>query len=401
MPHKIIQSLLAAALLVLTALLIALGQAQAQTGDEPPQSYLPIVMREHDAAWRWLPVETLTPAPNPNTGDSLLLAIDNQGQTHLLWDTLYSPRFIYHSYQAGGAWTPPAPISETLGTSYTLYAPLRDAAGRLHLVWRTYLGSGIDTPYRLMYAVFDGASWKASEIHRTANSGIQGMPHSDDLGGLRITYLDSSISAKPAYQVARTSGGWSFPWPINPTQSVSLVWPDMQGGVRFYDNDYSGLLHYTHWKNGAFLINDLPATGKVSSRQSQLDGQNNLQLFWSGTVPVPGGNVTGMHHQCFSSALAMGAEQVLSGETAITGSPRAGSDGVSRVVIAWKQNGADLLWLTIWDGCRKVKQISAPLGVFTDWSLQAAAISHDPRKVCVLAKKLYSSDTFALLCAEY
>lgn len=136
--------------------------------------------------------------------------------------------------------------------------------------------------------------------------------------------------------------------------------------------------------------------GKVSDRDSQLDGLNNLHVFWSGAVPVPGGSVTGLYHQCFVNNQTWETPQVLTGQEALAGSAVKASDGNGGVALAWRQGTK--VYLTLWDGCTQTARKTVPLPG-SNWNLRAVALSDNPQKVCLLLSPLYSS-TYNVICAE-
>ena len=379
---------------------MGISPASARQTTESPL-YLPLVMNGFDGTWHWQKPEMLTLTPRPNIINPQFLVVKDDGQVHLLWDTIIGDRFIYQTYQTSQGWSPVGPIAETLGSSYTIYAPVLDQSGQLHLLWRNWLGSGIEKPYRLMYARFDGAQWQETEIYRTTNSYVQGMVHLNADGSPAITYVDSMFAVSPAYQTRLIPGGWLAPVEIAPTFSSSLTWPDMQGGVHFYSqNSAEHYLYYSYWLNGGFVIKDRVIDGNISSRETQLDGQSNLHLYWVGQVPVPGGQVRGIHRQCLdNSSLVFTPEEYLTGEDEVDGTPRAASDGISQIVLGWKQAGTDRLWLVVWEGCQETERISISIPEVPYWNLLAVGINQK-HKVCALVQKP-ATDQFALLCAEY
>jgi hypothetical protein len=370
-------------------------------GDELPSEYrvyLPLVTHNYDASWQWREPEpvTLTPTPwsNPVT------AVDHQGRLHIFWETLSQPRFIYHTYQTSEGWTAPDAIAQTLGTSQILFPPLVDLTGDLHLVWRNYLGLGIEKPYRLMYARFDGLHWTAEEeLYRTGNSGVQAMVHHDQQGNIRVTLLDNTMTTT-AHQLIRWSDGWHVLGIVQPGHLTQWVWPDMGGGIHFYGSNFSNQLYYSHWRDGQFQVHNYQSTGAVHNRNTQLDGQNNLHTFWKASVPVPGGTVTGLYHQCLQSDLSWRSQEVLSGYSAVTGEVPKAADIFSRVAISWKDSSPAPFNIGLWEGCNQLSQKVIPMSEPHNWDLKALALAQTPPKACVLFRRLFDSRQYTAVCAD-
>jgi hypothetical protein len=236
-----------------------------------------------------------------------------RGRLHLFWDTLDGPGFIYHAMQTERGWTEPAPVAPSNGTSYTLYEPYVDANGAIHLLWRNWLGSGIEKPQRLLYASFDGDVWSTEEQVASFDYELQGMVHGGEGGVIHVTYVWGMISSHESH-TTRSASGWSAPVELKPAHTISLVWVDRQGGVHLYGSDYSNnRVRYSYWKSGTFPVSERVMEGRVYGRRSLLDGLNNLHLYWSGTVPVPGGQVSGLYHQCVEDNRVFGPQEIPSG----------------------------------------------------------------------------------------
>ena len=139
---------------LILAALLGIVPSLAQTGGSN-NIYLPTVSNQFDPAWLWHDAQRLKLSPSPDAYDPMPLAIDSAGQPVLIYDTYYTPRYIYYTYPSAQGWITPTQIADTLGTSYTLYPPARDEQGKLHLLWSNSLGTGVSDPYRLMYASLD------------------------------------------------------------------------------------------------------------------------------------------------------------------------------------------------------------------------------------------------------
>jgi hypothetical protein len=362
--------------------------------------YLPLVAKNFDPSWAWSnPITaTLTPAPY----HAPLATIDHLGRLHILWDTLTPPQFIYHTYLTAQGWTSPTAVAQTLGTSEVMYPPLVDTAGILHLAWRNNLGTSVTNPYRIMYARFDGTQWSSEEeVFRSAFT-LQALLHTDQLDQIRIGALVSTafISfSSNTYDFVRSVQGWSSYGPLPDPSTATWIWPDMQGAIRFYGDFGSNAIAFTLWKDGHVLTNAQTINGgTVSARNTQLDGQNNLHVFWTGQVPVPGGFATGLYHQCLSGQLVWDQPRTLSGLDNVASLSAKASDNSSRVVLGFKKTSTGEVELYLFQGCGSLASSIAP--VKPNFDVLAMALSHTPSKLCVLSRKAFTSDMFETVCSD-
>ncbi len=313
--------------------------------------YLPIITNNQDTRWHWLEPTQVTLTPSPNTSSPIFLAVDPDRRIHILWDTINHPRFIYHTFQSETGWSEIRPIAQTLGTSKTLSPPIIDSHGNLHLVWKDWLGFGVADAYRLMYATFASDSWSSEEeVWHTENSYIQGMPQFDNPENVLVTLLDSNYLSSFIIQTERGDGSWTKIHSIDPQHPISLVWPDLRGGVHIYGDEYPDQLNYSYWRNDVFEVDNRQIGGQISYHDTQLDGMNNLHVFWNSQVPVPGGTVNGIYYDCLAANSNWAGAQVITGEDASTGGPLKASDGVSRVALGWEGTPGHQLKLMISGG---------------------------------------------------
>ncbi len=372
--------------------------SQAQENEH--QIYLPLVTNNFDPAWHWQEPTMVTLNPNPNTSDPMLMAIDADGFPHIWWDTFYSPRFIYHTHLTAQGWFTPTHVAETLGTSETLYPPVRDNQGNIHLLWHNWLGVGIENDYRLMFASFSNSQWNPEEVVTQSDQNRQGMLHLDSQGGLHATYTGSLFFSVIAH-TSRIDTGWTPPDDIDPDHSVSQVWPDMQGGVHLYgDISYpTQHVNYSYWKDGQFLVDVQTTPGDLPYGDSQLDGKNNLHLFRLAQVPIPGGTVNGIYHRCLTNNLTWTEERVLSASQNTKSPLLKASDQVSQVVLVWQESAGNRVHVAIFDECSQTRQVTITLPIENTWELESATISQSPYVFCFLARKLYTSTEFLVQCA--
>ncbi len=359
--------------------------------------YLPVLQNQVEVSWGWH--EPVNIVLNPRPFNKPVSIIDHNGRLHLFWDTLTEPRLIYHTYLSEQSWAEIKPIAQTIGTSYLLYSPVISEDGLLHFVWRNWLGTGLENPYRLLYARFDGLHWNAEEeIVRTAYE-MQAMVQTGEPREIHVTYVEPLFFSR-IHQSKRTEKGWESISNVNPSHSVSLVWPDRFGGIHLYESyNYTNDLHYSYWLNGSFVIENSVFHGNLLGHESQLDGQKNLHIFWTGQVPVVGCQIQGLYYQCLSNSLLASPEEILSGETEITGPVIKASDNRSQIALAWKEAESGNIQLMIRNECSLGKTKSIPLPEGVNWEASALALSAAPKKTCVLVKQPYTSN-YSGVCAE-
>jgi hypothetical protein len=376
--------------------------AQAQTVELDTYVFLPLVARDYDPTWQW--TSTFTPTLSPAPYHNPLMTIDQQGQVHLLWDTITSQdRFIYHTYLiTASTWTTPTTVAQSLGTSSVLYPPIVDSSGTIHLLWHneeTY-----NDPERALYAAFANGDWSAEEeVFRSprTHSTLQGMVHLDASRQLHATLVDSYLASR-VFHTVRTASSWSTPVEIGVPDHTYWIWPDRWGGVHFYGNDYDTPpnLYYSYWRDGSFVVQDRQATGQVNGRQTQLDGQNDLHIFWTAQVAIPGGNVTGIYHQCLDDDLQITSERVLSGQESAS-APVKAANQARWFALAWWENSAERVRLAVWDGCTRIYLKTVPLLTDATWTPKALAVSDEPGKVCLLSHTYsYYPGSYRVICAD-
>jgi len=272
--------------------------------------------------------------------------------------------------------------------------------GRIHLLWYnelTYSG-----PRRLLYSAFDGSQWSAEEeiYHVESPYSLQGMTHLDQAGQIHVTLLSSYIYAD-IYHTVREATRWSTPVniPRLHTFSPREWWPDQRGGVHIYESSYPNTVYYSYWRDGQFLVESAQTLGTLYGRYTQLDGLNNLNLFWLDYVPIPGGSVKGLHHQCLSDDLQWGAVQVPTGDKAVEYGLLQATDWGARFALVWRESYNDRLRMGVWQDCVLNDMKTIPLPNDSDWSAKTLAISHTPNKICLLVKTLYGS-SYRVICVD-
>ncbi|MGB9777605.1 MAG: hypothetical protein ACPLYD_16780 [Anaerolineae bacterium] len=384
--------------------LLAAGTIAAQSPDQNDDEhfvYLPLVAKEYDPTWVWREGITVTVTPSP---DDILMAIDRQGQVHLLWHPSYfSPKFIYHTFLSPSGWTSPTIVASSLGSSEVLFPPVVAPNGVLHLLWRNQKTS--NDPRRMLYAAFTNTGWTPEEEvfqARSSSSSLQGMVHLDASGTVHATMVDCSILSCNTYHTVR-SGNWQPAIQIPQPQYTDWVWPDRWGGVHFYGNDYSTppKLYYSYWREGQFLTRDRFAGYlKLFGRDTQLDGQNNLHIFWKDWVPIPGGQVTGLYYQCLSQNLTSSLPETLSGYSSVYEVVK-GAGYTGWVALAWRESegGVQRVRVGVWNGCSRMYLKTVP-GASGWKELKAVSVSESPPMVCLLGRPSYFSSPLEVVCAD-
>lgn len=379
--------------------------AQAQEPDPGHKIFLPVLTRSADLTWVWEESRHVKLSPIPN--HSPLSVIDLLGRVHYVWDTMsYSTgRFIYHTYWTGSDWAPTVKVANTLGYSETLLPPVVGPDGRIHLLWDNELSySG---PMRLMYAAFDGQSWSPEEeVYRSSGySNLSGQLRVDAQNRVHVL-----ISTSEGYfYSARNPSGWAPLAAINPSDQITFVswfqWLDRNGGARFYSYGYPSSSYFLYWFNGAFRGQAQPFAGTLWGRSTLLDGVDNLHTYWTADIPVPGGTVYGVRHQCLSPGLSWGPETVLSGQESIGNGVWTAESGAGRSIFAWMVYRSSEVSLVTLRGCGPAVLQKVPLGpppVSSSWGeLGSVTISgNQPAQICLLVEIPYYSSDFGVICAH-
>lgn len=163
-------------------------------------------------------------------------------------------------------------------------------------------------------------------------------------------------------------------------------------------------MYYLYWYEGEFSGGIIRFQGKVGSHQLDLDIQNNLHAYRDASVPVPGGSVTGLYHQCLNTSLTWSTPVALSKYDSVGYGSRASWDGNERMAFGWKEFGSTQLTIVVLDGCQESHRNVVLLPELPDVSswgnLASIAITDQPGKVCALIEIPYASTEFGLQCAD-
>lgn len=375
--------------------------SQAQS-TEQTSLFLPLVTNHYNPAWQWAPATVVDLIPTPDHAPQLL--IDNSGQLHLFWDTNRTPRLIYHTYWNGQSWSATTAIGQTLGSSTLTQAPLIDQQGTIHLSWQNDLGSGTDKQYRLLYNTFANQTWGTEqELFRNQYGGIASVFHVDGDDVLHLTFSFSDFFRSKYYQLTHTPSGWLTSPVLDPPHAKSLsvyAWaPDQQTGVRFYSGSGRERFYYSYWQNDQFSPSEQEVQGKLRGRTLLLDRDGHLHNLWHDQVPVPGGTVRGLCHQCLEPELQWGAQVVLSGQSAADGVVATTAANRSQIIMGWWESATQQGWLTTWQGCKQVEKVALNLAKPGSEIPYALTLSHSPHKVCILTRRS-SPVQYTVYCAD-
>jgi hypothetical protein len=360
--------------------------------------------------WQTATTSHPTLNPQPAAGSVPVMAYGHDGAVHLLWsvDDFWNPaQFIYHTNLITSTWSAPAPVSQSLGASSAPSQPLVAPDGTLHLMWLNEYGTY--SPNRVLYAAFQGGHWTpAEEVYReTGSNAIQwAVPQLDADGHVEAT-IDADPYDSALLHMTRTASGWGTPVLVQPANSLGfifdVVWPDRIGGIHFYrlsvaSNTYT----QSYWIGGGFVVQDQPIPAQLGSPNwptTRLDAQGNLHMYWTGLVPVPGGQVTGLYHQCLDANLNLSNSEVVSGQSALGGWAVA-TDESGRSAISWHEGNAILSHIALYQGCVHASTLDVPKDAAGTWNPEAIALSTTPNRLCAFSSDNGLPPVYTVQCVD-
>lgn len=406
--HQIITLMVLTLFLVFT--ISPITEVESLVSDPPPyKTYIPLVQKDYDPSWQWQPLQQITLSPAPL--DKPVTVIDSLGRLHIFWDVWPgNPQFIYHRYQIGSGWSDTEAIEQTLGASNLLAVPRAGPDGSVYIIWKNDLNFG--GPYRIMYAHWKDGVWDPeAELHRITNNSLGGLLNLDTNGQpMVIVWPSDDVMTRQYFFCRPTAAGCTGKVEIPVGNSSILSIPDVllldhSGGVSILYEAYINFTdhqYFAYWKNSSFIVNDLDIGGSVNYRSGIVDGQKNILLYHTSSVPVPGGNVTGLSQQCLAANHTWKPEQVISGQSQVSAYQYAVTYS-DAVVSAWQSSSAGPVTLDLLDNCNSTmrKTISLPPPSSSSWNgLVSLAASDQPKKICMVTPVAYASANFGVYCVN-
>lgn len=400
------RSLILVTLLGLAFAILIHTDSNAQEPDPLP-IYLPHITQGYD--YGFILEDPIAVELQPWPFSDPYLVVDSSGRPHILWDTYSSyPQFIYHTNLNMDGWTTPQPIAQTLGVSKLMYPPVPGNEEDIHFVWHNTIRNP-GALYRIMYNSWNGLEWgeEVELLGDSQYSEIFGQVRLNEQGIPNVIYSKANLISSDLF--IQHGNGTDFSariqidWPTN-SNSSKIVQLDNSGGVRFYwDDIWYEISHFAYWKNGGYATPDQAIYGRFQSRKSVLDQENNLHLFRSGYVSTPGGNVTGLYHQCLRNDQYFYQEQVLTGQKGVS-IFKYGLDDQSQFLIAWQGYSTPIVNIAFWDGCQNVNQKGFDLPDLPNgknWgTLASISRNKNAGKTCFLFRESSSVTKFWMICAR-
>ena len=260
-----------------------------------------------------------------------------------------------------------------------------------------------------MYAVWKDGAWsQEAELASTTVNSVHGSLNLDTSDHPIVIYSSSDDGFSTSHHFCR-------PYPQGCTTNLIIpslltfanesLFADTSGGVVIVTEGLElGVekVYYSYWKNGTLVINKHEIGGSVNYRNGLLDHQNNVLFYRTGSVPIPGGNVTGLYQQCLSANATWGKEWAISGQSKVGYYKYAISAG-NNIVSGWQSAYGTPVVLDLWDNCVSIKNkpISLPPPSTSSWgALSSLAVSDQPRKICLLMPILYTSSKYGVYCVD-
>jgi hypothetical protein len=371
---------------------------------DPKAIYLPIIMNNYDPSIQWEPMQEVQIPPT--SWNNPMGVIDTSGKLHLFWDaTSSSQAFIYHRYQTDSGWSAIETIAPTLGTSSLITLPVAALDGSIHIIWRNVLNFG--GPYRIMYAIWKNGTWsQEAELHRTPANSIGGRIGVDSNSRPHVVIYSSDNYLDETYYDCTPSPTGCQSKTVIPVGPLTYdMFIDNSGGVVIMGDGYWGGVKkntYSYWKAGKIVVAEQQIGGDINFRSGLMDQQNNITYFRTDSMPVPGGNVSGLYRQCLSSNHTWNAEEVLSGQENIS-SHQAINTSQNNVVSAWQASKSGFWTMTWWNNCAVdvAQTISVPPPSSGQWDgLRTLVASDQPKKICMALGKNYSKVDYWVYCAN-
>lgn len=369
----IISSVFAALFCVIVTAIPVIAQTEGTV-------YLPSVMVDSVPGWHWGDAYTVT--VTARTTNLPLAAIDRSGQPHIFWYHTLTDDLLHHLYLTPSGWQDapaPAPVdSESLLTN----PPLVDSDGRVHLLWFNKLGAAETQRHRFLHATFTEGAWEEPrEIMRSKYSTIDGWLRLGTGDQPRVAVTDGFLGWKA---ILYTLGAdWQAQSEQTLPTDADIVWPDAADGAHLYGVS-DGMMLYWRWSGGTVGGVQSLGDGAFLGRSLAFDAGGNLHLYWKASVDAGGQLVTAPHHRCIDARPQASGVTNPGGAIAVRELVGAAENG-PRFVLAWQEPTRKRLMM--WDGCTPGVVATIPEDAGESTTLRAAAVSSNPRRVCVFMQQ--------------
>ncbi len=278
----------------------------------------------------------------------------------------------------------------------------------MHLFWANQLTS--TSAPRLLYSAYRNGVWTPEEVafdyppygtNSNPQTWASAQVGNDGQVYAIAQYVHYNLYT---YQAKRTTAGW--PAKVVPDTGLmdayQWILGDRDGAVRRFITRYEyGTYHgyYSYWRDGTYLIQDALMPFDTRNTSGQLDAGNNLHVYWRAEVPVPGGQVMGLYHQCFDPAMTpAGGPELLTGQDATAASLLPAADEAGRWSLAWQMVATGEAKLGVWQGCQRQKILSVPPDPATPWPPFQALFSRTPNRWCGVWRT--GSGVYQVRCGE-
>lgn len=393
MPTRISHRPVRLAILALFVLLAALLPAAVQAAGDAPL-YLPVIVSDFDAEWRWTTAPALELDPFP--AKTPVAGLEASGRLHLLWEAAATPHAIYDVVWDGATWSQPVPVAALPGTSTLLYRPIAGAGDTLHLLWRYASGGGT---YQLLFATYSGGHWSAAqEIYRTNQSDVKGILRLGADGVLRAVTTED-IPGTHVLQFTNHEGNWDVSPLIQVNHAVSAMWPDGMGGIHFYGPLVTGHHFYSYWRDGHLVVDEGSIASSTKIYTWEMDGMGNLHIYWLAEASAASGAGRALHHHCLDKNLVWQPLAIVSQGETVSDLPVASADASPRFAMLWTEEGdAPVHRVGLWEECSPIAAGQVPLD--SGLSLRTIALDGAGERVCAVAARRFTA-TYAAVCGQY
>jgi hypothetical protein len=174
---------------------------------------------EADSPWAWSTPQVVATDSARSQWESSVV-VDATGTVHIFYATRSKDPGVYHilSRDKGDTWEAPVKLSlplDTLERGYSNVKAIKDAAGRLHVVWQTFQENGYGQAVYYARSVDGGESWNAPVQlgYRDPKDYEASFPYvvSVTNSELHLIYLDGPHQGR-SQRISRDGGAtWSEP----------------------------------------------------------------------------------------------------------------------------------------------------------------------------------------------